>query len=44
MFDGKNEKFELIDDLFQTMLKMQPEMLEATKINHFRPHLREEAL
>ena len=25
-FDGKNEKFELFEDLFHTMLKMQPEM------------------
>ena len=26
IFDGKNEKFELFEDLFHTMLKMQPEM------------------
>ena len=44
IFDGKNEKFELFEDLFQTMLKMQPEMTEAKKINHFHPHLRKEAL
>ena len=25
-FDGKNEKFELFEDLFHTMIKMQPEM------------------
>ena len=43
-FDGKNEKFELIEDLFPTMLKMQPEMTEAMKINHFHAHLRKEAL
>ena len=43
-FDGKNEKFELFDDLFHTMLKMQPEMTEAMKINHFHNHLRKEAL
>ena len=44
VFDGKNEKFELSEDLFQTMLKMQPEMTEAMKINHFHAHLRKEAL
>ena len=44
VFDGKNEKFELFEDLFHTMLKMQPEMTEAMKINHFHAHLRKEAL
>ena len=44
IFDGKNEKFELFEDLFRTMLKMQPEMTEAMKINHFHAHLRQEAL
>ena len=44
VFDGKNEKFELFEDLFHTMLKMQPEMTEAIKINHFHAHLRKEAL
>ena len=44
IFDGKNEKFELFEDLFHTMLKMQPEMTEAIKINHFHAHLRKEAL
>ena len=43
-FDDKNEKFELFEDLFHTMLKMQPEMTEAIKINHFHAHLRKEAL
>ena len=27
-FDGKSEKFELFEDLFHTMIKMQPEMSE----------------
>ena len=27
-FDGKSEKFELIEDLFHTMIKMQPVMTE----------------
>ena len=44
IFDGKNEKFELFEDLFHTMLKMQSEMTEAIKINHFDAHLRKEAL
>ena len=44
IFDGKNEKFELFEDLYHTMLKMQPEMTEAMKINHFYAHLRKEAL
>ena len=39
IFDGKIEKFELFEDLFHTMLKMQPEMTEAMKINHFHAHL-----
>ena len=43
-FDGKNEKFELFEDLFHTMLKMQPEMKEAMKIKHFHAHLGKEAL
>ena len=44
IFDRKNEKFELFEDLFHTMLKMQPEMTEAIKINHFHAQLRKEAL
>ena len=44
IFDGRNEKFELFEDLFHTMLKMQPEVTEALKINHFHAHLRKEAL
>ena len=44
IFDGKNEKFDLFEDLFHTMLKMQPEMTGAMKINHFHAHLRKEAL
>ena len=44
IFDGKNEKFELFEDLFHTMLKMQPEMTEAMKINHFHASLRKDAL
>ena len=42
-FDGKSEKFELLEDLFHTMIKMQPEMLEQMKINHFHSLLRKNA-
>ena len=43
-FDGKSEKFELFEDLFQTMIKMQPEMIEQKKTNHFHSLLRKNAL
>ena len=42
--DRKSEKFELFEDLFHTMIKMQPEMTEAMKINHFHSLLRKNAL
>ena len=44
IFDGRNEKFELFEDLFHTMFEMQPQMREAMKIDHFHAHLRKEAL
>ena len=44
IFDGKNDKFELFEDLFHPMLKMLPEMTKGMKINHFHAHLRKEAL
>ena len=43
-FDGKSEKFELFEDLFHTMIKMQPEMTETMKNNHFHSLLRKNAL
>ena len=43
-FDGKSEKFELFEDLFHTMIKMQPEMTKQMKINHFHSLLRKNAL
>ena len=43
MFDGRNEKFKQFADLFHTMLKMQPEMREAIKVNHSHAHLKKEA-
>ena len=42
--DGKNEKFELFENLFHTMLKMQPEMTETMKNNNFHAHSQKEAL
>ena len=38
------EKFELFEDLFHTMIKMQSDMTEAMKINHFHSLLRKNAL
>ena len=43
-FDGKSEKFELFEDLFHTMIKMQSAMTEQMKINHFHSLLRKGAL
>ena len=36
----KNEKFEYFEDLFHTKLRMQPNLREDMKINHFHSHLR----
>ena len=44
IFDVKNELFELFEDLFKTMIKMQPEMTEKKKRNHFDSHLSKQAL
>ena len=43
-FDGKSKKFELFEDLFHTMIKMQPDMTETVKVNHFHSLLRKNAL
>ena len=43
-FDGKSEKFELFEDLFHKMIKMQPDMTETMKNNHFHSLLRKNAL
>ena len=43
-FDSKSEKCELFEDLFHTMIKMQPPMTEQMKINHFHSLLRKRAL
>ena len=42
--NDKNEKFEYFEDLFHTTLKMQPNINEDMKINHFYAHLRSLAL
>ena len=34
-FDGKSEKFELFDDLFQTSLKIHDQLTEEDRINYF---------
>ena len=44
IFDGKNKNFELFEDLFHTMLKMQPKITKAMKVDHFNAHLREQTL
>ena len=43
-FDGESEKFELFEDLFHTMIKMQTVVTEQMKINHFHSLLRKGAL
>ena len=43
-FDGKSEKFELIEDLFQTTLKIHNQLSEEDKINYFHSLMRGDAL
>ena len=43
-FDGKSEKFELFEDLFQTSLKIHNQLTEEDKINYFHSPLRGDAL
>ena len=46
-FNGKyekNEKFEYFEDLFHTTLRMQSNLTDEMKINHFHAHLRGLAL
>ena len=42
--DNKCEKFQLFEDLFHTMVKMQPAITEQMEINHFHSMLRKGAL
>ena len=43
-FDGKTDKFEHFEDLFQTSLKVYPNITEKEKIHYFHSLLRCEAL
>ena len=43
-FDGKTEKFELFEDLFQTSLKRHNQLTEDDRINYFHSLLRGDAL
>ena len=43
-FDGKSEKFELFEDLFQTNLKIHNQLTEEDKINYFHSLMRGDAL
>ena len=43
-FDGKTEKFELFEDLFQTSLKIHNQLTEEDKIHYFHSLMRGDAL
>ena len=43
-FDGKTEKFELFQDLFQTSLKIHNQLTEEDRINYFHSLMRRDAL
>ena len=43
-FDGKPEKFELFEDLFQTSLKIHNQLTEEDKINYFHSLMRGDGL
>ena len=43
-FDGKSEKFELFEDLFQTSLKFHNQWTEDDRINYFHSLMRGDAL
>ena len=43
-FDGKPEKFELLEDLFQTSLKIHNQLTEEDRINYFHSLMRADAL
>ena len=43
-FDGKPEKLELFEDLFQTSLKIHNQLTEEDKINYFHSLMRGDAL
>ena len=43
-FDGKSEKFELLEDLSQTSLKIHNQLTQEDKINYFHSLMRGDAL
>ena len=43
-FDGKSQKFELFEDLFQTSLKIHNQLTEEDRINYFHSLMRGDAL
>ena len=43
-FDGKTEKFELFEDLFQTSLKIHNQLTEDDRVNYFHSLMRGDAL
>ena len=43
-FDGKSEKFELFEDLFQTSLKIHNQLTEDGRINYFHSLMKGDAL
>ena len=43
-FDGKSEKFELFEDLFQPSLKIHNQLTEDDRINYFHSLMRGDAL
>ena len=43
-FDGKSEKFELFEDLFQTSLKIHNQLTEEDKRNYFHTLMSGDAL
>ena len=43
-FDGKTEKFELFEDLFQTSLNVHNQLTEDDRINYFHSLVKEDAL
>ena len=43
-FDGKSEKFELFEDLFQPSLKIHNELTEGDRINYFHSLMTGDAL
>ena len=43
-FDGKSEKFELLEDIFPTSLKVYGQLTEDDRMNYFHALMRGDAL